>query len=90
MEIKSISGVISTYKTTKAQAPKKTSAAVSAKKSDRTDRVEFGFDKALGAAKAAISQEIRADATAEELSAAQNTLESGVSSAELAALFFMG
>ncbi len=87
MEIKRISGVISTYKTTKAQAPKKTSAAVSTK---NTDRVEFGFDKALGAAKAAIAQEIRQDASADEIREAQSALDNNVSSDELAALFFMG
>ncbi len=86
MEIKGISGVINTYKTTKAQAPKKTSAAVSAKK---TDRVEFGFDKALGAAKAAIANEVAANATAEELNSAQQALESGMTAAELAQYFFM-
>lgn len=87
MEIKGISGVISTYKTTKAQAPKKTSAAVSAKK---TDRVEFGFDKALGAAKSAIAQEVAADASAEELSSAKSSLDSGFTSVEIAAMLFMG
>lgn len=87
MEIKGISGVISTYKTTKAQTPKKTSAAVSAKK---TDRVEFGFDKALGAAKSAIAQEVAADASAEELSSAKSSLDSGFTSAEIAAMLFMG
>ncbi len=87
MEIKRISGVISTYKTAKAQAPKKTSAAVSAKK---TDRVEFGFATALDAAKAAIAQEVRADAAPEELREAQSLAENGVSSGKLAALFFMG
>lgn len=87
MEIKGISGVISTYKTTKAQTPKKTSAAVSAK---NTDRVEFGFAKSLEAAKAAISQEISRDASLDEIREAQKTIEGGVSSNELAALFFMG
>ncbi|MGN0680359.1 MAG: hypothetical protein ACI4JS_11890 [Oscillospiraceae bacterium] len=87
MEIKGISGVISTYKTTKAQAPKKTSAAVSAK---NTDRVEFGFAKSLEAAKAAIAQEVRQDASLDEIRDAQKTLENDVSSDELAALFFMG
>lgn len=86
MEIKRISGVISTYKTNKAQAPKKTSAAVSAKK---TDRVEFGFATALDAAKAAIAQEVRADASAEEIREAQGLAENGVSSSELAMMFFI-
>lgn len=87
MEIKGISGMISTYKTTKAQAPKKTSAAVSVK---NTDRVEFGFGKSLAAAKAAIAQEAARDASIDEIRDAQKTLESDVSSDDLAALFFMG
>lgn len=87
MEIKRISGVISTYKTTKAQAPKKTSAAVSAK---NTDRVEFGFAKSLEAAKAAIAAEAARDASLEEIREAQKTIENGVPSDELAGLFFMG
>lgn len=86
MEIKGISGIISTYKTTKAQAPKKTSAAVSVK---NTDRAEFGFEKTLGAAKAAIANEVAANATEAELSSAQQALESGMTAAELAAYFFM-
>lgn len=89
MEIKGIGGVISTYKskTTKAQAPKKESAAVSAKK---TDRVEFGFEAALTSAKSAIAAEVRADASPKELLEAQNTAEQGVDSAMIAAMMFMG
>lgn len=88
MEIKGINGIISTYKTTKAQSPKKTSAAVSAK--NNTDRVEFGFEKTLAAAKLAIAQEVNSDASPKELLEAQNTAEQGLTSAELAALIFMG
>ena len=88
MEIKGINGIISTYKTTKAQTPKKSSAAVSAK--NNTDRVEFGFEKTLAAAKLALTQEINADASPQELVEAQNTAERGLSSAEIAALIFMG
>ncbi len=87
MEIKRISGVISTYNTAKAQAPKKKSAAVSAK---NTDRVEFGFAKSLEAAKAAIAEESKRDASLEEIREAQKTLENGVPSDELAALLIMG
>ncbi len=87
MEIKRISGVISTYQTTKAQTPKKTSAAVSAK---NTDRVEFGFARSLEAARAAIAEEAKRDASLEELREAQKTLENGVPTDRLAALFFMG
>ncbi|GEM_PF-442888 len=88
MEIKGINGIISTYKTTKALTPKKSSAAVSAK--NNTDRVEFGFEKTLAAAKLAITQEINADASPRELVEAQNTAEQGLASAEIAALIFMG
>lgn len=88
MEIKGINGIISTYKTTKAQTPKKSSAAVSAK--NNTDRVEFGFEKTLAAAKLAITQEINADASPRELVEAQNTAEQGLTGAEIAALIFMG
>ena len=88
MEIKGIGGMISTYKTTKAQAPKKSSAAVSAK--NKTDRVEFGFETALTAAKAAIAQDVRSDASLQGLREAQNTAQQGVESADIAALIFMG
>lgn len=89
MEIKGIGGVISTYKskTTKAQAPKKESAAVSAKK---TDRVEFGFEAALTSARSAIAAEVRADASPQELLEAQKTAEQGVDSGAIAAMMFMG
>ena len=88
MEINGLNGIISTYKTTKAQTPKKSSAAVSAK--NNTDRVEFGFEKTLAAAKLAITQEINADASPRELVEAQNTAEQGLTGAEIAALIFMG
>ncbi len=89
MEIKRIGGVISTYKskTTKAQAPKSTSAAVSAK---NTDRVEFGFEAALTSAKSAVAAEVRADASPQELLEAKNTAEQGVESGAIAAMMFMG
>lgn len=88
MEIKGINGIISTYKTTKAQSPKKSGAAVSAK--NNTDRVEFGFEKTLAAAKLAIVQEVNSDASPKELLEAQNTAEQGMTGAELAALIYMG
>lgn len=86
MEIKRIGGVISTYQTTKAQSPKKTSAAVPAK---NTDRVEFGFETALTAAKSAVAAEVRADAAPQELLDAQNTAKQGVDPSVLAALMLM-
>lgn len=88
MEIKGIGGIYSGYKTTKAQSPTKTSAAVSAK--NNTDRVEFGFEAALVNAKAALAQEIRADASLTELREAQNTAEQGVAAADIAAMILMG
>lgn len=89
MEIKGINnGFISTYKATKAQTPKKSGAAVSAK--NNTDRVEFGFEKTLAAAKMAIAQEVNSDASPKELLEAKNTAEQGLTNAELAALILLG
>ena len=89
MEIKRIGGVISTYnsKTAKVQSPKSTSAAASAK---NTDRVEFGFESALNTAKAEIAAEVRADASPRELLDAKNAAEQGVESSAIAAIMFMG
>lgn len=87
MEIKRINGIISAYQTQKSNAPKKNSAAAAAK---NTDRVEFGFDTALAAAKNSIAQEIKADAAPQELSQARQTAEQGVPAAELAAYILLG
>lgn len=89
MEIKGIGGIISTYKTkaAKAQPTKSTSAAVSAK---NTDRVEFGFEAALTSAKSAVAAEVRADASPQELLEAKNTAEQGIESGMIAAMMFMG
>ena len=89
MEIKSIGGVISTYKskTTKVQASSSTSAAASAK---NTDRVEFGFESALNTAKAEIAAEVRADASPRELLDAKNAAEQGVESSAIATMMIMG
>lgn len=65
MDIKRISGVYSAYNTTKSSAPKKTSAAASAK--NNTDRVEFGFAAAITAAKAEIASAVNANATPQEI-----------------------
>lgn len=87
MEIKGLGGIISAYKTTKANAPKKVSAAVSAK--NNTDRVEFGFAAAITAAKAEIANEVNADATPQEIVEAGKS--AGVfSREELAAMILMG
>lgn len=87
MDIKRINGALSTYKSQKISTPQKTGASVSAKK---TDRVEFGFETALTAARNGISQDIRADATPQELLDAQKTAENGVTAAELAGYILMG
>ena len=87
MEIKRINGMISAYQTQKNSAPKKSSAAAAVK---NTDRVEFGFDTALAAAKNGIAQEIKADAAPQELSQARQTAEQGVPAAELAAYILLG
>lgn len=88
MEIKRISGIISTYKSTKTTAPKKPGAAVSAK--NNTDRVEFGFETTLSAAKAAIANDVRTDASPTELVEADGLAQSGVESAQIAAMMLMG
>lgn len=87
MEIKGLGGVISAYKTTKASAPKKVSAAVSAK--NNTDRVEFGFAAAIAAAKAEIANEVKADASPQEILDAGKTAGS-YGAEELAAMILMG
>lgn len=87
MEIKRIDGMISAYRAQKTGAPKKNSAAAAVK---NTDRVEFGFETALAAAKNGIVQEVKADASPQELSQAQQTAEQGVPAAELAAYILLG
>lgn len=87
MEIKRIGGIIPAYNTAKAQSPKKTSAAAPAK---NTDRVEFGFEAALNAAKTAIAADIRADAAPQELLDGKNTAEQGVDPTILASFILMG
>lgn len=87
MEIKRINGIISAYQTQKTGAPRKSSAAAAAK---NTDRVEFGFDTALAAAKNGIAQEIKADAAPQEISQASRTAEQGVPAEDIAAYILMG
>ncbi len=87
MEIKRITGAYTAYNTTKATAPKKTSAAASAK--NNTDRVEFGFAAAITAAKAEIASAVNASATPQEIVDAGKAAES-FSSESLAALILMG
>ena len=88
MEIKGINGMVSAYKTTKAQAPKKPSASAAVK--SNTDRVEFGFEAAIASAKAAIVAEVKADAAPRELVEASETAQNGVDAATLASYILMG
>lgn len=87
MEIKRINGVLSAYNTARKSAAAKTEAASSVRKKDR---VEFGFDTALQAAKNGIAAAVTADAAPQELAAAQQTLESGVEANELASYIIFG
>lgn len=87
MDIKRIGGVYSAYNTTKANAPKKTSAAASAK--NNTDRVEFGFAAAITAAKAEIASAVNANATPQEIVDAGKAAEN-FSRESLAALIIAG
>ncbi len=73
MEINRIDGVLSTYKSTrKSTAPK----AESASPVRNTDRVEFGFETALQAAKNGIASAVNADAAPQELEQAQQSMDS--------------
>lgn len=87
MEIKRINGVLSAYNTTRKGAVSK---AESASQTRKTDRVEFGFDTALQAAKKGIAAEVTADATPHELEQAQQTLDNGVEANELASYIIFG
>lgn len=87
MEIKGLGGVLNAYKPAKASAPKKVSAAATAK--NNTDRVEFGFAAAITAAKAEIANEVNADAAPQEIVDAGKTA-GNYSAEELAALILMG
>lgn len=87
MEIKGINRVMSTYKSNRSGNVKKTEASASLK---NIDRVEFGFDTALQAAKNGISAEIKADATQQELSNAAQTAANGISASELASYILLG
>ena len=73
MEIKRINGELSAYKSARKGAAPKTEAASQTR---NTDRVEFGFDTALQAARNGIAAAVRADATPQELSQAQQSMDS--------------
>ena len=85
MEIKRINGVLSAYKTAGKGAVLKSETASRIK---NTDRVEFGFDKALQAAKNGISAAVKADATPQEIEQAKS-MES-VEPADLASYIIFG
>ena len=63
MEIKRINGVISAYKTARKGTAQRSESASQTK---NTDRVEFGFDTALQAARNGIAAAVRADVPARE------------------------
>lgn len=88
MEIKRIDGVINSYNTQKLGKARKSTASSPVK--SNTDRVEFGFEKALQAAKNGIAAQVKADASAQELSAAKETAEQGVPAGELAGYILLG
>ncbi len=87
MEIKSISGVISAYSANRSNKVKKTEASASVK---NIDRVEFGFEKALQAAKNGIAAQVKADASEQELAAANQAVQGGIPADELASYILFG
>lgn len=87
MEIKRINGVMSAYKTARKNPALKSDAASTVR---NTDRVEFGFDTALQAAKRGISAAVQADAAPQELNDAKQTLENSVDANELASYILFG
>lgn len=90
MDIKRITGAYTAYNTTKTGAPKKTSAAASAKiNTENIDRVEFGFAAAIKSAKAETASAVNASATPQEIVEAGKAAEN-FSRESLAALILMG
>ncbi len=87
MDIKRINGVISAYNANRGGKVKKSENAASVK---NMDRVEFGFETALKAAKKGIAAEVKADASAQDIAAARNTAEQGVAANELASYILFG
>ncbi len=87
MEIKRINGVYSAYGTGKVSAGKKISPSATIK---NTDRVEFGFQTALDAARNGIAQEVKSDASLQELAAAGETAKGGVDAHELVSFMLLG
>lgn len=87
MDIKRINGVITTYSANRSGNVKKTEASASVK---NMDRVEFGFETALKAAKNGIASEVRADATEQEINEAAQAAQNGISASELASYILLG
>lgn len=87
MDIKRINGVISAYNANRGSKVKKTENAASVK---NTDRVEFGFETALKAAKNGIAAEVKADAAEQDIAAAKSMAEQGVPASELASYILFG
>ncbi len=81
MEIKRINGAINTYKSQRAGNKKRVDTSAPMR---NVDRVEFGFEKALSAAKKGIAAEVKADASTEEIAEAKKTIEQDVPSELLA------
>ncbi len=73
MEIKNISGILSTYNKVKASG-NKVKAAPEAKK---TDKIEFNFARSVEAAKADLSAKINEDMSAERVAAMQDAVNNG-------------
>ncbi len=87
MDIKRINGVISAYNANRSSKVKKTENAASVK---NMDRVEFGFETALKAAKNGIAAEVKADAAEQDIAAAKFAAEQGVAANELASYILFG
>ena len=90
MEIKRINGVLSAYQTVKKSAAPKTETASSVR---NTDRVEFGFETALQAAKNGIAAAVLTERGVKhlrELAQAQQALDSGVEANDLASYILFG
>lgn len=87
MDIKRINGVISAYSTGRSGKIKKTETAAEPR---NTDRVEFGFETALSAAKKGIAAEVRSDAPESEIAAAKAAAEQGIAAGSLADYILFG
>ena len=89
MEIKRLNGVLSAYNSQPLSKTQKKDTST-LERNVNVDRVEFGFEKALQAAKNGISAQIKADATQGEIDEAKQAAEEGISPAELAGYILLG